>query len=450
MALIPKSLLGRNTMLIVLLVVIGQIGSALVARELVIKPRLDQIAISVARSVSAIRDGIAALPPQERSTFVDKFNERTTRESHLAHDAERTRVLMTPLERRFVRIVSARVDQQGAETIWRREEGGGLAVRLTIDGAVYWIAMSGALPAREFTGAWVAVSIASALLALFGALWFQRKMNHPLSRMVDAAEAVAKGQSPPPLPEDGPSEIATVSRSFNRMVSSLERADSERALMLAGVSHDLRTPLTKLRLGVEILSRDAEAAISKSMARSIDEMDAIVGQFLDFARSDSAEPMVAVRLDEMAKQVAMSYADHQKPVDLQIGGIPPIPRVPMRAQAIRRAMTNLIENAWRHGAAPVVLSCGSTGSEVWFEVRDHGAGIDPSKAESLKQPFHRADDARAGVPGAGLGLAIVQRVAAAHRGRFDLENVAGGHGLRARVTIPLESSGSVPYSRRTV
>ena len=180
-------------------------------------------------------------------------------------------------------------------------------------------------------------------------------------------------------------------RSFNQLVKSLDAIERDRALMLAGVSHDLRTPLTKLRLGVEILAGDAEAGIAASLVRSIAEMDAVVGQFLDFAR-----------------------------------------RRQRCADGVRRAIVNLVENAVRHGRPPVTLATGSDGTWAWV---DAGDGIAAADVEALKQPFRRAGTARSGAPGAGLGLAVVERIARLHGGELQLLP-SSPHGLRARLRLP--------------
>jgi two-component system osmolarity sensor histidine kinase EnvZ len=433
MRLLPRSLLGRNALLIVVLIAIGQLGGALLVRQMVIRPRIEQAADGVARTVSALREGLGALPASERARFVERFNRRAALSADGEGPGMRSRVVLTPMERRFVRAVSARMAGSGTQAVWRFDGESGLAVRMTIDGTDHWISLPGALPAREFTGAWLAVTAGSALLAVIGALWFQRRLNRPLARVVQAAGTLADGRTPALLPEDGPTEIATVSRSFNHLVQSLQQTERERALMLAGVSHDLRTPLAKLRLGVEIMASASEPAVSASMVRSIGEMDAIVGQFLDFARSEADEEPAPTSLDAMARDVAASSADHGRAIDLALGNVRVLP---LRAAAMRRAMVNLVENAWRHGRAPVRIATGSGPQGPWFEVSDHGDGIDPADAERLKQPFRRsAGDARGGAAGAGLGLAIVQRVAQSHGGRLDLLPREGG-GLRARVSLP--------------
>lgn len=432
MTLFPRSLFGRNVLLIVVLVVVGQLASALLVRQLIVKPRLAQLSVAVARNVGAIRAGLAAMPPAQREAFVAQFNRRAMQ--GIADDGEGGGQRLSRLERRFVNEASRGIalEGEGSEIIWRREAGGSLAVRLRLDGADHWVNLPGVLPAREFTGAWLAASLTSALLALLGALLIHRYLNRPLRRVVASAHTLAGGGSPQPLPEDGPTEIADLSRSFNQMVRSLAQADDERTLMLAGVSHDLRTPLTKLRLGIEILRDKADEELMARMTRGVEEMDAIIGQFLDFARSTGSETPAPVALDALAAEVAAASAGHGMPVALEAGEPP---AVPLRPRAMRRVLTNLVENAWRHGLPPVAIATGSLADSVWIEVTDHGAGIAAAQAEALKQPFRRAEGTRTGPPGAGLGLAIVDRIVRAHGGTFELLPAASG-GLCARISLP--------------
>lgn len=428
----PRSLLGRHALLIVLLILIGQIGSALLLREMVLKPRLAQAADGVATNLLAVRAGLASLPPAQRASFVTAFNRRPDG-GNVASDADASPRL-TALERRFIRRVSQRLGEAGMQALWRRAGDGGLALRVALDGDAHWLVLPGVLPAREFTGAWLAVSAGSGLLALAGALWLQRRLDRPLSRLVQAAGSLGAGRRPPPLPEDGPSEIATVSRSFNRMADSLARQERERALMLAGISHDLRTPLTKLRLAVEIVGDAADPATRASMVRSVEEMDGIVGQFLDYARAaDEPGLREPVDLNALCARVCADFADHGQPVQWQPARS--LPAVSGRPAALRRMLANLLENAHRHGAPPVLLRTCAQGGRVWLEVIDHGPGIDPAQADWLRQPFHRAGDARAGGSGAGLGLAIVERIAGEHGGELALLPAERG-GLCARVMLP--------------
>lgn len=439
----PRSLLGRNLLLIAALVVLGQLVAMVLVRQMILQPRVTVVADGVARHVAALRAGLQVLPPVQRAAFVDAFNRQAVAAlPEGAAEVAARRALLSPMERQFLRAVARRMGVEDAaapaQPLWRRDSQGVLALRVVHEGADYWLNLPSVFPTREFTGAWLAATLASMLLALLGAWWLQQHINRPLAQVVKAARQLAQGQPPAPLPEDGPEEIATVGRSFNQMAQNLAAADDERALMLAGVSHDLRTPLTKLRLGVEIAQARLEPDLAASMVRSMDEMDAIVGQFLDFARIGQAETPQNASLNDLARAVAEAQADHGRVVALELGELP---AVPLRPQALRRAVDNLVENAWRHGATPVVLRTGQggDGGGVWLEVQDHGPGVASAELNRLRQPFARGGGgARSGAPGAGLGLAIVERVARSHGGRLDVLS-APGQGLRARLVLPLDA-----------
>lgn len=435
----PRSLLGRNLLLIAALVVLSQLCAVVLVRQMVLQPRVAQVADGVARNVAALRAGLDVLPPGQRAAFVEAFNRQAAEAERDADEPPslRRRALLSPLERRFVQAVARRLDQAEAggtgQARWRRDGAGLLALRVAHGGTDYWLTLPSVFPTREFTGAWLMATVAGGLLALLGAWWLQRHLNRPLARVVVAAQQLSSGRQPEPLSEDGPQEIATVARSFNQMARSLADADRERALMLAGVSHDLRTPLTKLRLGVEIAQAHVDAPLAASMARSVEEMDAIVGQFLDFARLGDGEAARPASLNELARAVAEAQVDHARAVQLELAAVPDLP---VHAQALRRAVDNLVENAWRHGAAPVVLRTGTDAAHAWIEVADRGAGVEVDELERLRQPFARGGGtARSGVPGAGLGLAIAERVALAHGGRLELHSTPGA-GLRARLVLP--------------
>ena len=433
MSLWPRSLFGRNALLIVALMVIGQFVSLVLVRELIVKPRYELFAESLARNVSAVRAGLVALPAAQRGAFVEQFNQRAA--ANLPPVPERsdaTRVLLTPVERNFVRSVSQRVAAEGGEIVWRRDAGGALAVRLALEADEYWLVLPGLLPAREFTGAWLAASLSCVVLALVGALLIQRYLHRPLADVVQAARALASGATPSTLAEDGPTEVATLAASFNQMAMSLAQAERERALMLAGISHDLRTPLTKLRLGVEILREQTEPALVASMTRSIEEMDAIVGQFLAFARDAEGEPAALGDVLALAREIASACADHGQVLTLALAATPP---VRMQRDALKRAIVNLIENAFRHGRAPVQLRSSTVLGWARIDVEDSGAGIASVDLEAVKQPFRRAGSARDGEPGSGLGLAIVERIARQHGGRLELARADSG-GLRASLLLP--------------
>ncbi|UCJ18191.1 HAMP domain-containing protein [Pseudomonas sp. MM211] len=272
------------------------------------------------------------------------------------------------------------------------------------------------------------------LLSTAAAWIFVRQLSAPLKRLVFAARQFGQGRSVRLPVSDTPSEMAEVYRAFNQMAEDVEQAGRERELMLAGVSHDLRTPLTRLRLSLEFLDHDSE--LTDDMVRDIEDMDAILDQFLAFIRDGRDEPVEELNLPELIREVVAPYNQKQEQVSLFLESVPAFP---LRRVSIKRLIVNLIENALRYGgsAVEIVLSVADDHSApyVVLSVLDRGTGIDPSELGNIVNPFIRGDRARGG-QGAGLGLAIVKRIASLHGGSVELRNRTGG-GLEARICLPL-------------
>jgi two-component system osmolarity sensor histidine kinase EnvZ len=214
------------------------------------------------------------------------------------------------------------------------------------------------------------------------------------------------------------------------MARDLARLEDDRALILAGVSHDLRTPLARLRLGVEMAETDPQ--LKSGMAADIDEMDRIIGQFLDFARIAGGEPVAATDLAALAREVAQRHRELGHALAEEIA---PTLALELRPLAIRRLISNLLDNAFRYASADVRLRVAPSAGGAVIEVLDRGPGIPAGEAERLRQPFTRLETARSGKGGSGLGLAIVDRIARMHEGTLELAPRPGG-GLVARVVLP--------------
>jgi two-component system osmolarity sensor histidine kinase EnvZ len=279
------------------------------------------------------------------------------------------------------------------------------------------------------------IALATSIIAmvLLAAFAFARYLARPLHELKFAVERVGRGETPAPLPESGTSEIAAVNRGFNAMLGNLRQIERDRTLLLAGVSHDLRTPLARLRLGIELGA--ADDATREGMVADIEEMDRIIDQFLDFARDDvavAAEPIDINR--ELAKCVER-YTRAGRDVRLQPG---PPALVRIKPTAVTRVVSNLIDNGLAYGQPPLEVTTMQRDGATVVDVVDRGTGIARDDVERLKQPFTRAGEARTrsdGAAGAGLGLAIVDRIARLHGGSFDLIPRAGG-GTIARVVLP--------------
>jgi two-component system osmolarity sensor histidine kinase EnvZ len=212
------------------------------------------------------------------------------------------------------------------------------------------------------------------------------------------------------------------------MANDLAHMERERATVLAGISHDLRTPLARLRLELEMAGVSPEVA--RAMGADVEEIDAVIGQFLDYARGDQEQKRVE-EVDRVLGAIAARYAELGRQVTLIAGS--PRPR-PLAHLALRRAVTNLVDNALRYAGEPVEIESREADGDTLIEVRDRGPGIPPAEAERMKQPFTRMDASRGGTGGSGLGLAIVERIARAHGGGLELLPREGG-GLVARIRL---------------
>jgi two-component system osmolarity sensor histidine kinase EnvZ len=206
----------------------------------------------------------------------------------------------------------------------------------------------------------------------------------------------------------------------------------DRNLLLAGVSHDLRTPLTRLRLSVEMLGDSVPESARDGMIQDMADMDGIIGQFLDFVREGEDEPLQLGDLNQMVQSVVERYIRAGKNVKMESGDISPFSYRPM---AIQRGLTNLVDNALRYGGGEALVATSNEKGFVRISVSDNGPGIPEPEIPRLMQPFTRLDLARGSSHGAGLGLAIVSRIAQQHNGKFSLRNRPQG-GLEAMLDIP--------------
>jgi two-component system osmolarity sensor histidine kinase EnvZ len=298
----------------------------------------------------------------------------------------------------------------------------------------YWLMIPAERVSHGGVAGWIGWGIATGLLSLVGAYLLVFGITRPLKALEQAARKVGQGELPPPLAEKGPQEIVAVASAFNQMSRDLTQLESDRALILAGVSHDLRTPLSRLRLGIELSGATPDDVLA--MSADIDEMDGIIGQFLDFARDAQSEQAAPCDLAMLLRDISESYARRGVSVtfDCPTELLPP---QTLRVQSMRRAVTNLIDNAWRYAGESKAIELGLAVHErrINIEVADRGPGIPPGQVERLKRPFTRLEEARSNARGSGLGLAIVERIARLHDGKFDLLQREGG-GLLARISLP--------------
>lgn len=276
-------------------------------------------------------------------------------------------------------------------------------------------------------------SIIMALLIVIGGWLFIRLQNRPLIALEKAAKMVGRGETPPHLPEQGTLEIRSVTRAFNRMSKGIQALEEDRALLMAGISHDIRTPLTRIRLATEMMSPE-DSYLAESIISDTEECNQIISQFMDYLKPVNREAFEAVDLNDIASDVASSEGGYEVQIETELqAGLAPAFGNPI---AIKRSLSNLVVNALRYGNGWVKVSSGMTADKklVWLSVEDNGPGIDPSQVNKVFEPFTRGDTAR-GSEGTGLGLAIVKRIVGQHHGAVSVSNRSQG-GLRAQISFP--------------
>lgn len=430
--MLPRSLAVRAFLLIALLILVSLAATLQLFRAAERGPRAHQLAQMVVSVVNLTRAALLAAEPELRPALLAELAEEEGIRVLPVDPGERTEVL--PLDRPEVRRMTQEVrGQLGGKTRFAAAREGieGFWVSFFVGDDEFWVMMPRERIERPRATQWIGWVALVLLLSLLGAWLIARQVGHPLRSLEAAARALGRGERPHPVPESGTREVATVARAFNQMSADLARAERERSLVLAGISHDLRTPLARLRLGVE-LARDCDPKTASEMIRDIEAMDAIVAQFLAYVRSDEGE---AVLPDGDLNAIVRSAADQLSrggaAISLQLGTLPPLP---LRPVAMKRLVSNLAENALRHGAQPVEIETGVKEGRAVLRVMDRGPGIPEGERERVRQPFARLDRARS-TPGTGLGLAIVERIARSHGARLELLERDGG-GLVAQVEFP--------------
>jgi two-component system osmolarity sensor histidine kinase EnvZ len=261
--------------------------------------------------------------------------------------------------------------------------------------------------------------------------WLRRQ----LQSLLGAARILGDGHMPPPLPEAGPTEICELSRGFNQLALKLEALESDRRLMLVGISHDLSTPLTRLRLALELAQMKPDVSQVSGMIQDIEEMNGILLQFADYAKTGKEEEPVVADFNQVVTEVCQRYVAVGKDVRFNLASLPAFGFRPL---AIRRLVTNLVDNAARYGDGGIEVNTRYDDGKVTLSVLDHGPGIRSVDPSGLIKPFAREDIARGTQLGAGLGLSIVDRIAKTHGGILVLGN-RPERGLAVTVTIPVGS-----------
>jgi two-component system osmolarity sensor histidine kinase EnvZ len=432
--LIPRTLLGRTAFVIAALIIITQLVAITLFRAYNRGPLLQEMAGLVSGQLRIISAALETLPPDERVDFLDLLEE--SQGIRVIADTEGKLPSNIPQSAQLQDFAEYLKGELGDGTEFFVQRSGGMAlwVRLKISNEQYWVSIPRKQIERTPPWLWFGWMGFSALLVLAGAYLLVRRVNRPLRELSAAARQLGVGKSPPPLIETGPVEIRDMSRAFNQMAEDIRQHDDERALLLAGVSHDLRTPLSRLRLGLDLADAHIDAELRAGMVEDIDEIDGIINQFLEFARAAQDETAQLMELNQLVESTVKRHNSLGANIRAETTTLPALS---LRPLALQRMLDNLITNALKYAGPEITVRTMANGRHAILSVLDRGPGIPASEVERLKQPFTRMEKARSGAGHAGLGLAIVDRIATLHGAMFDLVPRDGG-GLEARVSFPIQ------------
>jgi two-component system, OmpR family, osmolarity sensor histidine kinase EnvZ len=458
------SLFWRTFLLIALLISMSLGIGLFVIRKLDPTPPEQNLAWELASVVNLTRNALITAQPSKRRELLSVLEKEEGVRILPLEESDRVQQTL-PLDSK-TKIEDAVHRLLGADTILatRVNDSAGLWVSFTIEGDRYWLALPKQRLDRQTELPLLPVLSVLALFALAGTYVMSRLVNKPLANLAHALSDLGQGKLTTPLREDLASEIASVNRRFNQMTRDLGQLEADRTLALAGISHDIRTPLTRLRMEVEMakISEDQRSA----MVEDIERINEIVAQFMDYARAGRSTQQESIdvsdRLATVALRFQQTYAaeapingDVAPQIDLKTDITPGLAWTG-NGTDLERMVGNLLENARRYGRTPGTSMAnirlkasqqarsGKEPESIKIQVSDQGQGVPAEKLESLKKPFMRLDEARGVHEGAGLGLAIVDRIAQRHGGQLDLGLASASSplaaGFVATLTLTLASN----------
>ncbi len=433
----PLSLTQQNALRLAVVFIAFEVLAAVAVMSLLMVPMARRGAADLSELLALAAQTWSELPPSTRPAF----------QRHLA-DHHAIALLATPLPDDLIephrgpylqqldkslsdhfkqRVEVRSSTRAGKEWHW---------VELPSGGRTLWLGFMHSRDGTQPVATVVLVLGVGLLLAVLAAWWLAHQTTAPLRRLNAAIAVLGRGETPETLPETGPRELAALAQRVNALVRQVHELLDGRTTLLAGLSHDLRTPLARMRLALEMLERRPDPKWMAQIDTDIEEMNHLVGDMLELARGlgkESPAPMdVRLLLEDLAQRARDAGSRVEIACEPCVISAPPT--------ALRRLLGNLVSNAQRYGGeAPLEFRAERSGSLVRIGVMDRGPGVPADQLEAVFRPFHRVDASRSVTTGgAGLGLAIVQQLAQSNGWTVDLENRSGG-GLAAWVTVPCGS-----------
>lgn len=406
-----RTLLGQNILVLLGTTFFALVFSLSLIAVFVIRPEAQRAANFTWSLAEVLTFSVARMDPQDRVELLQRVDDQP----HINVKVSSAPPPDSAHPGSFAESVflnELRAESESSELAdWRVSEDGLFWMRLPQDDPPIWVSLR-TLQTPDPINVVSTVFAVSLLTSVIAGFILQRHLARPLRTLAQQVEKIDAATSLLILDESGPREVAAVSRALNDMTNKMREAEKDRSVMLAGVSHDLRTPLTKLRLSLAML-KGADPELLTSADRQVARIEAMLEQFLDYARDVVDEPMQTV---DLAKVVAQAVANCATPEEINVT-CPSDATASVKKTATLRAISNLVTNALHHGAPPIGIAVDVTATTVSISVTDAGAGLNAEEAARLIRPFARGDTARTR-NGTGLGLAIAHQAARAQGGEL--------------------------------
>jgi signal transduction histidine kinase len=440
----PRSLAARTALvLLVGLIIVQAAGLAIHAFDRIDLQRLAEEREIAVRVMNIYRT-VMLTPPEQRDSVLAELRHSPDLTAELVqHPPTEDLPDALPFRQRLLRVNLNLVPLMGVQR-WR-------GMRILEDPDEHLVIVGMHLPGDEdwlnvtvriqppspwhsptFLAAFVLMTVVAAGLTV----WAVRRLTAPVRTLAAAAEALGRDVNAPPLPEDGPLEVATAAIAFNTMAARIRRFVEDRTELLTAIGHDLRTPITRLKLRAEFVDDDEQRG---KMMADLEELEAMVSATLAFGRdARTTEPVTSLDLAELLRTLLDEAGDARPGLDNKLGYEgPPHQTAHGRPLALKRALANLVSNAVNYGGSARVRLVPPTDGTMVIEVEDDGPGIPPSELERVFEPFHRGEPSRSReTGGVGLGLSIARNIFRAHGGDVTLANRPMG-GVKATATLPV-------------
>jgi two-component system osmolarity sensor histidine kinase EnvZ len=440
MTLFPKNLLNRLIFIIASLIIVSQLITIKVFDYFEMEPRAESMAQEISTIVKYTQAAIQSAYPSTRLDLLQSLSKMSDVKIVPAYYFENIKPLPDEI---FLTMVVKKIKQDlGEDTIvtLNHYDIPGIWVSFEIGDGLFWAVIPRNVFDRPFPWHWIGWGIVVFLVSISGAYFLTTRINKPLNLLINATSKLKKGLPFKKIPEDTATEFKEVTKAFNEMASNLAKSENERRFIMGSVSHDIRTPLTRMKLSLEMLPKKS-AFLKESMDQDIDEINQIINQFLDFVRGFDDESIRSLNfgnfLTELKKQHAILGHNLKISKITRSKDIPKNLFIDVRPLAFKRLFDNLINNGIKFSKSnKIELVAQLYNEKIVINVLDNGPGIPKAQREKLLEPFERLDQARGSIGGSGLGLAIANRIVMVHNGKMELINRRTG-GLNVKLTFPL-------------